>query len=134
MSVMLWYYVTGPLVVSFPSSGVEYGTWGVCLFMIVFGQALNFGIYYAIGETGVYYGFKLGKEVPWHHGFPFVIGSVPIPHPQYLGSILSLWGVIPIVWSPHHGVGLVVIALWWTLMYCFTGWTEGLQEVDNKES
>ena len=58
-------------------------------------QALNVGIYRAIGNPGVYYGFKLGHHVPWHTGFPFNVVS----HPQYVGSVLSVWGFIALVRS-----------------------------------
>ena len=56
-------------------------------------QALNVGIYRAIGHEGVYYGFKLGHNIPWHDGFPFNL----VPHPQYVGSVLTVWGVVALV-------------------------------------
>ena len=56
-------------------------------------QALNVGIYRAIGNPGVYYGFKLGHHVPWHTGFPFNVVS----HPQYVGSALTVWGAVILV-------------------------------------
>ena len=56
-------------------------------------QALNIGIYRAIGHEGVYYGFKLGHTIPWHDGFPFNL----VPHPQYVGSVLTVWGVVALV-------------------------------------
>ena len=56
-------------------------------------QALNVGIYRAIGNPGVYYGFKLGHHVPWHTGFPFNVVS----HPQYVGSVLTVWGFVTLV-------------------------------------
>jgi hypothetical protein len=40
------------------------------------------------GKNGVYYGVKLGRPIPWYTGFPFNC----VPHPQYLGCILSIWG------------------------------------------
>ena len=54
-------------------------------------QALNVGIYKAIGHAGVYYGFKLGHHVPWHTGFPFNV----VAHPQCVyGDTLAV--------DPHH--------------------------------
>ena len=59
-------------------------------------QALNIGIYRAIGHEGVYYGFKLGHTIPWHHGFPFNV----VPHPQYVGAVLTIWGAVALVTFP----------------------------------
>ena len=47
--------------------------------LIIAGQSLNVAIYRAIGNDGVYYGFKLGRTVPWCSGFPFNFG---LRHPQ----------------------------------------------------
>ena len=56
-------------------------------------QALNIGIFRAIGHAGVYYGFKLGHTIPWHDGFPFNV----VPHPQYVGAVMSIWGAVALV-------------------------------------
>ena len=61
-------------------------------------QALNIGIYRAIGNPGVYYGFKLGHNIPWHTGFPFNVVS----HPQYVGSALTVWGAVALVRCRRH--------------------------------
>ena len=53
--------------------------WQVGGGLILVGQSLNLAIYRAIGNDGVYYGFKLGRTVPWCSGFPFNIG---LRHPQ----------------------------------------------------
>ena len=53
--------------------------WQVGVALILVGQTLNLAIYRAIGNDGVYYGFKLGRTVPWCSGFPFNIG---LRHPQ----------------------------------------------------
>lgn len=45
-------------------------------------QALNLGTYRALGSTGVYYGSRLGRSVPWVNGWPFSA----VPHPQ-VGSM-----------------------------------------------
>ena len=57
---------------------------------IVVGQGLNTAIYRTIGKAGVYYGYRLGVDVPWVVGFPFNVG---IPHPQYIGACLTCFGV-----------------------------------------
>jgi methylene-fatty-acyl-phospholipid synthase len=79
------------------------------------GQALNIGIFRAIGHVGVYYGFKLGHKVPWVEGFPFNVVS----HPQYVGAVLSIWGVVIALWQQRPG-GTLAVALYWTLLYVVT--------------
>ena len=65
--------------------------------LLAVGQALNAGVYLAIGETGVYYGFKLGHAVEWVHGFPF---NLRLRHPQYLGACLTYWALLLLAASP----------------------------------
>lgn len=80
------------------------------------GQALNVGIYRAIGHAGVYYGFKLGHSVPWVDGFPFNVVS----HPQYVGSVLSVWGAALFTWGQAPAAMPWLVA-YWTLLYVITG-------------
>ena len=47
--------------------------------LILIGQILNLSFYKAIGQNGVYYGYKLGAAVPWSSDFPFSAG---FRHPQ----------------------------------------------------
>ncbi len=96
--------------------------WLAGILLIAFGQALNVGIYRAIGTDGVYYGFKLGKKVPWVNGFPFSV----VPHPQYVGSSLTVWGVTALLASqvpPGSALQLSLfgIAGFWTALYIITG-------------
>ena len=79
-------------------------------------QALNIGIYRAIGHPGVYYGFKLGHKIPWVNGFPFNVVS----HPQYVGSVLSVWAMAVLVWS-QAPTGLGLLTAYWTGLYVITG-------------
>ncbi len=78
-------------------------------------QALNIGIYRAIGHVGVYYGFKLGHQVPWVEGFPFNVVS----HPQYVGAVLSVWGVVLTLWQ-QQPQGALAVASYWTMLYMVT--------------
>lgn len=55
---------------------------------IVVGQILNWSVFYRLGTIGVFYGDRFGYRVPWCHGFPFSL----FPHPQYTGSVLTIWG------------------------------------------
>ncbi|KAK3286300.1 hypothetical protein CYMTET_6137 [Cymbomonas tetramitiformis] len=56
----------------------------------VTGQVLNLSMVKAIGLEGVYYGTRLGCDIPWCTTFPYSILS----HPQYIGSVLSFWSLI----------------------------------------
>jgi protein-S-isoprenylcysteine O-methyltransferase Ste14 len=82
-------------------------------------QVLNVAIYRAIGRAGVYYGFKLRSPVPWHTGFPFNVVS----HPQYVGSILTVWGMGGIIWS-QAPAGFTLLLMFWSGLYLLTGLQE----------
>lgn len=93
---------------------------------IAVGQVLNFAVYASIGGDGVYYGTRLGKRVPWVHGFPFSLGGggkpgagVRIPHPQYLGSALTALGALGLLW---HGApaGTAAVVGYWAGLYVVT--------------
>nr|BBC28425.1 phospholipid-N-methyltransferase [Chlamydomonas asymmetrica] len=77
-----------------------------------FGQQLNIGIFKAIGTAGVYYGFKLGAKVPWVEGYPFNV----VPHPQYVGSVATIWAAAILVLGqlPH---GWWVVPAFWMCLY-----------------
>ena len=62
--------------------------------LITIGQILNISVYYKIGIIGVYYGNKLGYNLPWITTFPYNIG---INNPQYIGCILTLFGLYPLL-------------------------------------
>eukprot|EP00850_Spirogloea_muscicola_P021811 SM000262S09890 [mRNA] locus=s262:80297:83315:- [translate_table: standard] len=72
-----------------------------CVLAIAAGQALNIRVYQLLGESGVYYGVRFGKYVPWVVDFPFTY----IQDPQYIGSILTLLGCL--CWAPW-----LLIAVW----------------------
>lgn len=99
---------------------------------IVVGQILNLAVYASIGGDGVYYGTRLGKRVPWVHGFPFALGGsgkpgkgVRIPHPQYLGSALTAAGALALLW---HGApaGSAALVGYWAGLYAVTAVQEDL--------
>ena len=82
-------------------------------------QALNLGIYRAIGLDGVYYGSRLGRKVPWCTGFPFSIVS----HPQYVGSCMTVVAFAILLWT--QGVpGLATVTLYWCCLYAITALQE----------
>ncbi|MGO9449470.1 MAG: methyltransferase [Candidatus Binataceae bacterium] len=66
--------------------------------LIVTGQILNFSVFYRLGFTGVFYGNRFGYDVPWHNEFPFSL----LKHPQYVGTLLSIWGFFLAMRFPHQ--------------------------------
>jgi methylene-fatty-acyl-phospholipid synthase len=61
------------------------------------GQALNLGVFYRLGSAGVFYGNRFGYAVPWCDAFPFSVTA----HPQYVGTVLTIWGVFLVARFPH---------------------------------
>jgi phosphatidyl-N-methylethanolamine N-methyltransferase len=61
-----------------------------------FGQALNLGVFYRLGKRGVFYGNRFGYETSWCRAFPFSLCD----HPQYVGTLLSIWGFFLIMRFP----------------------------------
>lgn len=66
-------------------------------FVLISGQLLNFSVFWTLGKTGVFYGNRFGHETGWHQGFPFSLFS----HPQYLGTLMSIWGFFFIMRYPE---------------------------------
>lgn len=64
---------------------------------ILAGQFLNFSVFYRLGRVGVFYGSKFGHKVPWCRDFPFSL----LKHPQYVGTVLSIWGFFLIMRFPY---------------------------------
>ena len=96
LSVFLgWCYVHGNGTLIPPGEdGVWLGLGGV---LIAIGQLLNLGVFVQLGKIGVFYGNKLGYQVPWCQGFPFSV----LRHPQYVGTVLSIWGFFMTTRFPH---------------------------------
>jgi methylene-fatty-acyl-phospholipid synthase len=65
--------------------------------LIATGQFLNVSVFYRLGEIGVFYGNRFGYEIPWCNDFPFSI----LKHPQYVGTLLSIWGFFLAMRFPH---------------------------------
>lgn len=78
-----------------PTAPLPWLVLGVALFGV--GQLLNIGVFWRLGKIGVFYGNKLGHEVPWVKGFPFSL----VPHPQYVGTLMSIWGVFLVMRFPQ---------------------------------
>jgi methylene-fatty-acyl-phospholipid synthase len=67
------------------------------LALIAGGQTLNLSVFYRLGNVGVFYGDKFGYEIPWCRRFPFSL----FKHPQYAGTLLSIWGFFLVMRFPH---------------------------------
>jgi phosphatidyl-N-methylethanolamine N-methyltransferase len=90
-----WCYFYGQGLPSLLSGGIVALAAGGAL--IVAGQILNFGVFYRLGKIGVFYGNKLGYEIPWCRAFPFSL----LQHPQYVGTLFSIWGFFLAMRFPH---------------------------------
>jgi phosphatidyl-N-methylethanolamine N-methyltransferase len=64
--------------------------------LLAVGQVLNLAVFARLGRVGVFYGSRLGHVVPWCRGFPFSW----IRHPQYVGTVLSIWGFFVVMRWP----------------------------------
>jgi phosphatidyl-N-methylethanolamine N-methyltransferase len=70
---------------------------GLAAAAIVAGQTLNWSVFYRLGWVGAFFGDRLGHAVPWCREFPFSL----LAHPQYVGTVLSIWGFFAIMRSPQ---------------------------------
>ena len=84
-------------------------------------------VYGQIGSDGVYYGFKLGREVPWCTAFPFTT----FRHPQYVSATSLFLGLL-LACGWRGGDSLVLFAgqVW---LYTFTGFMEEMGDQDAPE-
>jgi len=91
-----WCYLHGAGFLSSLTSG-DLVALAVGTAAIVTGQFLNFSVFYRLGKIGVFYGNKYGYVVPWCREFPFSL----LTHPQYVGTLLSIWGFFLAMRFPH---------------------------------
>ena len=104
--------------------------WAACAASVAAGQTLNFAMYATIGNAGVYYGFKLGRPVPWATAFPFNVG---LRHPQYVGVVLTLWAALLALLTEEvasHGMPQLLLA--WGAMYIVMSLMEQIGDNDSK--
>jgi phosphatidyl-N-methylethanolamine N-methyltransferase len=92
-----WCYVHGDGSLSPAGRGILPLAIGGAL--IAAGQMLSCGVFYRLGTVGVFYGNKLGYDLPWSRAFPFSW----FRHPQYVGTVWSIWGVFLIMRFPQSG-------------------------------
>jgi len=82
------------------------------------GQLLNLSVFHRLGKTGVFYGNRFGYAVPWCNRFPFSV----LRHPQYVGTLLSIWGFFLVMRFPHPD--WVVLPLLETAYYTVGSYVE----------
>lgn len=95
----------------FPVPTAPAGVVLVGILLIAAGQVLNAGVMYRLGTEGVFYGNRFGREIEWQTGFPFSL----LPHPQYLGALMSVWGFLLAMRFPN--ADWIVLPLISTLYY-----------------
>ena len=77
-----------------PREGVALGLGAL---LVLVGQILSGLVFYRLGRVGIFFGDRLGYDVPWCHAFPFSVLS----HPQYVGTVMTIWGFFLIARYPH---------------------------------
>jgi methylene-fatty-acyl-phospholipid synthase len=83
---------------------------GIGIALLLIGQLLNFCVMWRLGSTGVFYGNRFGRPIEWQTGFPFSL----LPHPQYLGALLSVWGFMLIMRYPNPDwIALPLVSTAW---------------------
>ena len=96
-----WCYSAGEGLSWPPSNSALAQVGGMIL--IVAGQLLNLSVFYRLGKVGVFYGNRLGYVVPWCQAFPYSL----LKHPQYVGTLLSIWGFFVLIGFPQDGWYLI---------------------------
>jgi phosphatidyl-N-methylethanolamine N-methyltransferase len=96
LAVFAWWCLAHSRGMLWPPDGPAWAlALGVAL--IAIGQTLNGGVFYQLGSVGVFYGNRFGHDVEWCRGFPFLL----VAHPQYVGAVLSIWGLFLCLRFPH---------------------------------
>jgi len=70
---------------------------GPAVVLFLAAQSLVMIGFYRLGRVTVFFGDRLGYEAPWCSAFPFSV----LPHPQYLGAVLSIWAFFAVMRYPH---------------------------------
>jgi methylene-fatty-acyl-phospholipid synthase len=96
--------------------------------LVLIGQALNLAVFYRLGSVAVFYGDRLGHDVPWCRDFPFSV----LAHPQYVGAVLTIWGVFLILRFPHPDWFLLPVLE--TMYYAAGTWVEARGAVGTNAS
>jgi methylene-fatty-acyl-phospholipid synthase len=97
-----WLYVHGdgalvPALAGPGPAGLALVALALGVALIAVGQLLAVSVFYRLGAVGTFYGDRLGHAVPWCRAFPFSL----LAHPQYVGAVLTIWGVFLMARFPH---------------------------------
>lgn len=79
-----------------PGGGTSHSADAIGLTAILVGQTLNVQVFRLLGTSGVFYGNRFGQATRHCAEFPFSV----LPHPQYVGTCLSIWGLFLIARFP----------------------------------
>ena len=91
---------------------------GLAAALALAGQVLVFATFYRLGRIGVFFGDQLGYVVRRCREFPFSVLS----HPQYVGTVLTIWGGFLLVRFPHDD--WYVLPVLETIYYLAGMWLE----------
>jgi len=69
----------------------------LAILLLVTGQVLDFGVFFRLGQVGVFYGDIFGHQLPRCEEFPFSV----LNHPQYVGALLTVWGFFLLTRYPN---------------------------------
>jgi methylene-fatty-acyl-phospholipid synthase len=86
--------------------------------LVIVGQGLNVWVFYRLGILGVFYGNQFGHEIARCHEFPFSL----LDHPQYVGTLASIWGFFIVMRFPSHDWYLLPALE--TIYYSIGAWLE----------
>jgi hypothetical protein len=81
----------------FPTLAESDAALGVGALLMLGGQILSGLVFYRLGRVAVFFGDRLGYDVVWCQAFPFSV----LAHPQYVGSVLTIWGFFLAARFPH---------------------------------
>jgi len=96
IGVFAWWCHTMGEGTLWPPLGTPGALAGGGLLMLA-GQVLNVGVFRRLGTEGVFYGNRFGRPLPHVRAFPFSI----VAHPQYVGTVLTIWGFFLVMRFPH---------------------------------
>jgi methylene-fatty-acyl-phospholipid synthase len=90
----------------------------LAMILLIAGQVLNMAVFARLGRAGTFYGVRFGQHVEWVEGLPFSV----VPHPQYTGTVVSIWGLFLLLRFPYPD--WPVLPLIATVYYGFNAWFE----------
>ena len=76
------------------------GGWPACVaggLAILVGQTFTLTAFRQLGKIGVFYGNQFGHPVARSRAFPYSL----MAHPQYVGAVISIWGLFLMLRFPH---------------------------------